>query len=56
MPIKHQNIRLKLMDYDEVGANELSGSIIIQTKDIINNSGDMNGKFIWRNFWGSPLN
>lgn len=29
LPIKHQNIRLKLMDYDDVGANENSGSIII---------------------------
>jgi hypothetical protein len=44
------------MDYDEVGSNENSGSIIIQTKDIMYNYGNMNGKFIWRNFWGSPLN
>ena len=29
LPIKHQNIRLKLMDHDDVGQDENSGSIII---------------------------
>lgn len=44
------------MDRDEMGKDEHSGSIIIQTKDIIYNYGNMNAKFIWKNFWGSPLN
>ena len=44
------------MDYDDVTSNEHSGSIILMAKDIIYNTNNNNDKFVWRNFWGSPLN
>jgi hypothetical protein len=56
LPIKEQRIRVKLMDYDDVSSNEHSGSFILETKDIINDTFKINNKFIWKNFWGSPLN
>ncbi len=44
------------MDQDDVTKNEHSGSFILDTKDIINDTYNNNNKFIWKNFWGSPLN
>lgn len=41
------------MDWDEA-VDETAGSVLLDVKDII--AGHMNGKFVWKNVYGSPLN
>jgi nitrous oxide reductase len=42
---------MKLFDEDKIN-DEIVGSIIFNLKDVI---GDKNGKFFWKNIYGSPL-
>jgi hypothetical protein len=46
-------INIKLMDWDET-TDETAGSISFDMKAILD--GHLNGKFVWKNVYGSPLN
>jgi len=39
---------------DDAGSDELSGSILFNTKDIV--EGQLEGLYRWYNVYGSPLN
>lgn len=54
MPVLVPNINLRLMDED-VGSDEMAGSIQIPTKDLIEKE-YMHNHFSWKSFYGSPLN
>lgn len=41
------------MDQD-TGFDETAGSMSFDIADLID--GKQNGKFVWKNIWGSPLN
>jgi len=53
VPIITGRIVVKVMDSDDV-FDETVGSLLFDLKDII--SGEDNGKFVWKNVYGSPLN
>ena len=53
IPIITGRIVLKVMDSDDV-FDETVGSLLFDLKDIIEGKG--NGKFVWKNVYGSPLN
>ena len=53
VPIISGRIVLKVMDSDDV-FDETVGSLLFDLKDII--EGKHNGKFVWKNVYGSPLN
>jgi len=42
------------MDSDDIGADEMAGTLQFLTKELIENKN--NGKFVWKNIYGSPLN
>ena len=42
------------MDQDKVGSDEMAGTIVFDTKELI--TGKNNNKNIWKNVYGSPLN
>ena len=52
MPMLEPDIKIKLMDYDDIGSDELAGTISIPTKTLIDPA--MSGKFMWINIWGAP--
>jgi len=48
------------MDKDDIGSDEMSATMKIDVKSLIANLGvegkDLNGRYIWKNMIGSPLN
>lgn len=53
IPIISKRLVLKLMDCDDV-SDEVIGSLLFDMQDIVD--GKFNGKFFWKNVYGSPLN
>ena len=53
IPIISGKIVIKLMDSDDI-TDETCGSLQFDLKDIIEGKG--NGKFVWKNVYGSPMN
>jgi hypothetical protein len=53
IPIIAKRLVLKLMDSDDV-SDEVIGSLLFDMQDIVD--GKFNGKFFWKNVYGSPLN
>jgi hypothetical protein len=47
-------IELRLMDADDIGADELAGTLSFNTIDIL--EGKQSKGFCWKNVYGSPLN
>ena len=45
---------MRLMDHDDIGSDEMAGTLQFLTKELI--EGKNNGKFVWKNVYGSPLN
>jgi len=42
------------MDYDDIGSDETAGTLVFDTEKLI--EGANNGKFLWKNIYGSPMN
>ena len=42
------------MDYDDIGSDETAGTLTFDTAHLI--EGMNNGKHVWKNVYGSPLN
>ena len=53
MPIMSSRCVLKIFDQDKT-KDEIVGSILINFNEYIGDS-ELNGKFMWRNIYGSPL-
>ena len=53
IPIISGNMVIKLMDSDDI-SDETVGSLSFDLKDIL--EGKLNGKFVWKNVYGSPMN
>lgn len=54
-PVLEPKIVLNLMDKEDMTSDETAGSIIFYTKDIIDGHyGE--GKYFWKNIYGSPMN
>ena len=53
IPIISSRLVIKVMDEDDVH-DEVVGSLLFDVKEILENKYD--GKFIWKNIYGSPLN
>jgi len=51
IPIMSSRVVMKLFDWDRIN-DEIVGSFIFNLKSILK---DMNGKFFWKNIYGSPL-
>ena len=45
---------IQLKDREDVGTDEIAGSILFETKEII--EGRNNGMFVWKNIYGCPMN
>jgi|TARA_B110000285_G_C15059054_1_gene581296 Ca2+-dependent lipid-binding protein len=56
LPVLAPKVELKLMDHDDIGSDELAGTLQLKTKDIIEDKFNNNGEFIWHNIYGCPLN
>lgn len=56
LPVASPMIPIKLMDHDDIGSDETAATMLFYTKDIVENKGNKNGKFIWKNLYGAPLN
>lgn len=54
LPIIAPKILVQLKDRDDIGSDEIAGSIVFETKNLI--EGSLNGMFIWKNIYGSPMN
>jgi hypothetical protein len=54
LPVAAPTILMQLMDQDDMGSDEIAGSITFETKEII--AGKNNGLFVWKNIYGSPMN
>jgi hypothetical protein len=44
------------MDEDDIGSDEMAGTILFNTKELISAEGNQDGQFVWKNVYGSPLN
>ena len=44
------------MDHDDIGSDELAGTLQLKTKEIIEDTHGNNGQFVWHNIYGCPLN
>ena len=56
LPVSAPEIAVRLMDEDDIGSDEMAATMLFKTKDIVDNVGNMNGKFFWKNLYGSPMN
>lgn len=56
LPVLAPKIELKLMDHDDIGSDELAGTLQLKTKDVIEDKFGNNGQFVWHNIYGCPLN
>jgi hypothetical protein len=54
VPVAAPKILIQLKDKEDMGTDEIAGSIQFETKDLI--EGKSNGMFIWKNIYGSPMN
>jgi hypothetical protein len=43
------------MDKEDISSDELAATLMLKTKDIIENKDGTNGKIMWRNLYGSPM-
>ena len=43
------------MDHDDIGSDEIGGTLTLKTKEIIENAHGNNGEFVWHNIYGAPL-
>ena len=43
------------MDHDTIGSDEVGGTLMLKTKEIIEDVHGTNGKFVWHNIYGAPL-
>lgn len=55
LPVASPMIPIKLMDEDDIGSDEVAATMLFFTKDIVENKGNKNGLFIWKNLYGAPL-
>lgn len=44
------------MDHDDIGSDEIGGTLQLKTKEIIEDTHKNNGHFVWHNIYGAPLN
>ena len=54
LPVLSPTIELRLMDDDDIGSDEMVGTLQFKTKDIL--EGKYGNKLVWKNIYGSPLN
>jgi Ca2+-dependent lipid-binding protein len=54
IPVIQQNIHLYLMDAEDLGYDELAGSCVLKTKEILARVDD-DDAYVWKNIYGSPL-
>jgi Ca2+-dependent lipid-binding protein len=56
LPVLAPKILVRLMDEDDIGSDEVAGTLWFKTKDIIEAAikGQEKG-FVWKNIYGSPL-
>ena len=54
LPVLSPTIELRLMDDDDIGSDEMVGTLQFKTKDIL--EGKYGDKLVWKNIYGSPLN
>lgn len=54
IPVSAPKIEIRLMDEDDIGSDEMAGTIRFFTKDII--EGKVSKGMIWKNVYGAPLN
>ena len=54
VPITAQKIEIRLMDEDDIGSDEMAGTLMFETKDIIEGK-YRNDQFMWKNIYGSPM-
>jgi hypothetical protein len=45
---------MQLKDKEDLGTDEIAGSILLETKKLIEGQGT--GMYIWKNIYGSPMN
>lgn len=55
LPVAVPRIPIRIMDYDEIGSDELAATFELITKEIIENKHGDNGRLHWRNLYGSPV-
>ena len=67
LPVIEQKIVLKLMDKEQMGSDEVAGSVVFYVQELleschlvkggpgVKDTDYYNGKFIWKNIYGSPL-
>ena len=54
LPVVQPKIEIRLMDADDIGSDEMAGTMCFDTADLI--GGKLNNQFVWKNVYGSPLN
>ena len=54
LPVLAPKIELRLMDSDDIGSDEMAGTLSFNTKDILEQK--YGGKMVWKNIYGSPMN
>ena len=55
IPILQQKIHFYLMDKEDIGYDEIAGSLQLNTKEILERVDDDDDVFIWKNIYGAPL-
>jgi len=57
LPVLAPKIQLRLMDEDDIGSDEMAGTIEFMTKDLIALADKQDGQdgFVWKNVYGSPM-
>lgn len=54
VPVLEPRIVFNLMDHEDIGYDETAGSLVLNTKDIIER-GKNDDFCVWKNIYGSPL-
>ena len=55
IPVIQQKIHIYLMDAEDIGYDEVAGSLSLNTKEILERHENDDDKFVWKNIYGSPL-
>lgn len=55
IPVIQQKIHIYLMDAEDIGYDEIAGSMILNTKEILERHDRDEDVFVWKNVYGSPL-